>query len=115
MPGCSSLGGAWVDAQTQYMLTRKNPGTAVLIEVVGILFSFPGLGSVYGGNMLGLLLTFTYLPLQVLNFFLVFLFIGMVTMPLTFVAYLVIGIVMANSSVATHNQRLALTLGAVPL
>jgi hypothetical protein len=99
------------------MLARKSHGTATLIELVCLVVPLPGLGSVYAGNMAGLVLTFTYLPFQLVNIFVLSWFcgLGFVLMPVVALAYLILGLVMANNSVTTHNQALAMQLGATPI
>lgn len=86
----------------------KSTGLAVVLEVIpGICFFTFGIGNLYAGNIAtGLILMFTYWALSVVNFFLIFVLIGLVTWPITFVCYLIFAIVSAQRAVNRSNWQM---------
>ena len=92
----------------QNYYNTKSAGVAVLLEVLPgtLLFTF-GIGNLYAGNIAtGLILMFTYWALAIVNFFLIFVIIGFITWPLTFVAYLIIALVSAQRAVNRANWQM---------
>lgn len=87
---------------------QKSTGLAVLLEVLpGITFQTFGIGNMYAGNLtLGLVLMLSYWAFQVVNFLLIFVGIGLLTMPATFIVYLVVGIITAQNAAARANWDL---------
>lgn len=79
----------------------KSTRTAVLLEIIpGLFMQTFGIGNIYAGNVVtGLILMLTYWALFLLNLFLVLFIVGLITLPLTFVAYLVISIISAQKAV----------------
>ena len=69
---------------------RKDPTVAFLLEFVpGILAQWFGWGHIYSGNILtGLVVMMSYWVLQGLNILLMYLAIGFVTAPLTWILFL---------------------------
>ena len=86
----------------------KTPGVAVLLEVIpGFFLQTFGIGNIYAGNIItGIVLMLTYWTLLLVNIFLAFFLIGFVTGPLTFVVYLVVAILTAQSSANRANYRM---------
>ena len=87
---------------------QKSTGLAVLLEVLpGIAFQTFGIGNMYAGNLtLGLLLMLSYWAIQVVNVLLIFVGIGLLTMPATFIVYLVVGIITAQNAATRANWDL---------
>jgi TM2 domain-containing membrane protein YozV len=86
----------------------KSVGAAVLLEVIpGVFLQTFGIGNLYAGNIAtGIILMVTYWVLTIVNVLLVFLLVGFVTWPLTFIAYLIIAIVSAQKGVARSNWEM---------
>lgn len=82
------------------------PGTAVVLEILPGLFGQTfGIGNIYAGNVAGgVLMMLGYWVSCVINFFLCFAIIGLVTWPLTWAAFMVFCPICANN---TANARLA--------
>lgn len=80
--------------------TPPDPGIAVVLEVLpGIMLQTFGIGNIYAGNVgVGVLLMVGYWVLAVLNFLLCFLFIGFITWPLTWVAFMILSPILANGA-----------------
>jgi TM2 domain-containing membrane protein YozV len=88
--------------------TPRSAGTAVALELVPGLFGIFGIGNIYAGRTArGVILMLSFWLLFWINVVLVFLFIGIITMPLTWVAYLVVGPVTAARAVEDHNSSTA--------
>ncbi|MEM6822882.1 MAG: hypothetical protein AAF558_13195 [Verrucomicrobiota bacterium] len=81
-------------------VSNASPGIAMLLEVLpGIFFQTFGIGNIYAGNVgLGLILMFSYWVLAAVNFVLLFVLIGFVSWPLTFVFYLIFSAISAQSA-----------------
>ncbi|GIG92431.1 hypothetical protein Pen02_73670 [Plantactinospora endophytica] len=85
---------------------QKSAGAAVALELVLGLFGIFGVGNLYAGRTAaGVILMLSFWGLFWVNLFLVLLFIGFVTMPLTWVGYLVISPLLAARGVERHNAR----------
>ncbi|HSO40655.1 MAG TPA: hypothetical protein VLT33_49355, partial [Labilithrix sp.] len=82
------------------MVSPKNPGLAVALELLGGFFlqTF-GVGHLYAGNVgLGLGLMFGYWVLMAINILLCAVLIGFVTWPLTWLAFMIISAITANNA-----------------
>jgi TM2 domain-containing membrane protein YozV len=85
----------------------KNPGLAVALELLGGFFlqTF-GIGHLYSGNVgMGLGLMFGYWALTAVNIVLCFLFIGFITWPLTWLAFMILSAITANSAANKANAK----------
>ena len=89
-----------------YRTPPKSSGTAVLLEVLpGFFCQTFGIGHIYAGNVgVGLLFMFGYWFLQFINFLLLFLLIGIITMPLTFILAMVISPILASNTATRANN-----------
>jgi TM2 domain-containing membrane protein YozV len=88
------------------VVPQKSVGAAVVLELVPGLFGVFGIGNLYAGRIVtGLLLMFSFWALFWVNFLLIFVFIGIVTMPLTWIGYLVVGALTAARGAERHNSR----------
>lgn len=84
----------------------KSAGAAVALELVPGLFGVFGIGNLYTGRVAtGLVLMFSFWALFWVNVLLAFVVIGLVTMPLTWIAYLVVGALTAARGAERHNAR----------
>jgi TM2 domain-containing membrane protein YozV len=83
-----------------YRQPPKSPGTAVLLEVLpGFFFQTFGIGHIYAGNVgTGLLFMFGYWLIQFVNLLLCLLIIGFVTLPLCFIAAMIISPIVASNA-----------------
>ncbi len=87
------------------VVPQKSAGVAVALELVLGLFGIFGVGNLYAGRAgAGVALMLSFWGLFWVNFFLIFVFIGIVTMPLTWIAYLVMGPLLAAQGVERHNS-----------
>jgi TM2 domain-containing membrane protein YozV len=88
-----------------YRTPPKSTGTAVLLEVLpGFFLQTFGIGHIYAGNVgMGLLFMFGYWFLQFINLLLIFLLIGIITMPLTFILAMVISPILASNTATRAN------------
>lgn len=85
---------------------RKSAGVAVALELVLGLFGVFGVGSIYAGSTaIGVILMLSFWGLFWINFALIFIVVGIVTMPLTWIAYLVAGPLLAARAVERRNAR----------
>ena len=92
------------------MVSPKNPGLAVALELLGGFFlqTF-GVGHLYSGNIgLGLGLMFGYWVLTAINFALCFVLVGIITWPLTWLAFMIISSITANNAAKAANARAGL-------
>jgi TM2 domain-containing membrane protein YozV len=88
------------------VVPQKSAGAAVALELVLGLFGVFGVGNLYAGRAaVGILLMLSFWGLFWVNVLLVFLAIGFVTMPLTWIAYLVAGPLLAARGVERHNAQ----------
>ena len=83
----------------------KSSGTAVLLEVLpGFFFQTFGIGHLYAGNVgAGLAFMFGYWFIQFINLLLCLVFIGFLTLPLTFILAMVISPITASNAVERKN------------
>ncbi|MFI6236975.1 hypothetical protein ACIBD9_25725 [Micromonospora sp. NPDC050784] len=86
------------------LVPQKSAGAAVALELILGLFGIFGVGNLYAGRTAyGVILMLSFWGLFWINFFLLFVFVGIVTMPLTWIAYLVLGPLLAARGVERHN------------
>jgi TM2 domain-containing membrane protein YozV len=85
---------------------QKSTVAAVLLELILGLFGIFGVGNLYAGRIAaGLTLMLSFWVLFWINLALVFLAVGLVTLPLTWLAYLVTGPLLAATGVDRYNRR----------
>jgi len=92
------------------MVSPKNPGLAVALELLGGFFlqTF-GVGHLYAGNIgLGLGLMFGYWVLMAINIVLCAVLVGFVTWPLTWLAFMIISAITANNAAKAANAKAGL-------
>ena len=79
---------------------RKSQGVAALLEVLpGFFIQTFGIGHLYAGNVgVGLLLMFGYWFIAFVNFLLCFIFIGIITWPLCWLAMMIISPITAANA-----------------
>ena len=89
------------------MATPKSSGLAVALELLGgFFFQTFGVGHLYAGNVgVGLGLMFGYWALTAINVVLCFVFVGFITWPLTWLAFMIISAVTANNATNRANAR----------
>lgn len=89
------------------MVTPKNGGLAVALELLGgFFFQTFGIGHLYAGNVgMGLGMMFGYWALTVINFVLCFAFVGFITWPVTWVAFMIISSITANNAAKAFNAK----------
>ncbi|WP_157744514.1 TM2 domain-containing protein [Micromonospora viridifaciens] len=86
-------------------MPQKSAGVAVALELVLGLFGVFGVGNLYAGRTgAGVALMLSFWGLFWVNFLLIFVFIAIVTMPMTWIAYLVMGPLLAARGVERHNS-----------
>ncbi|MFI5929613.1 hypothetical protein ACIA3K_27065 [Micromonospora sp. NPDC051543] len=86
------------------LIPQKSAGAAVALELILGLFGIFGVGNLYAGRTsTGVLLMLSFWGLFWINFLLIFAVVGLVTMPLTWIAYLVFGPLLASRGVERHN------------
>jgi TM2 domain-containing membrane protein YozV len=85
----------------------KNPGLAVALELLGGFFAQTfGVGHLYAGNVgAGLGLMFGYWALTAINVVLCFVFVGFVTWPITWVAFMIISSITASNAAKRANAK----------
>jgi len=84
--------------QVHYYRPQKEVSTAVLLEVIPGLFGIFGIGHIYTGRVgLGLAFLFGFWAIEFVNFLLTFIFIGIITMPLCWLATLIISPIMVSN------------------
>jgi hypothetical protein len=88
---------------------QKNPGLAVALELLGgFFFQTFGIGHLYAGNIgVGLGLMFGYWVLTAINVALCFVFVGLITWPLTWLAFMILASITANSAAKKANAKAA--------
>lgn len=87
-----------------YPVNPKSKGRGIALEIVPGLFGVFGIGNIYAGRLaLGVGLMVSFWVLFGINFALIFLGIGFVTMPLTWIAYLVAGPLLAARGIDQYN------------
>ncbi|MEO3745806.1 TM2 domain-containing protein [Plantactinospora sp. B5E13] len=88
------------------VVPQKSAGAAVVLELVLGFFGIFGVGNLYAGRIAtGFLLMISFWVLFWLNVVLVFLVVGLVTLPLTWLTYLVMAPLLAAGGVSSHNAR----------
>jgi len=103
-----------VDSAFQYEVLKKSAVVPVILELVGgFFFQVFGVGNLVAGNVgVGLALMFGYWAIQGVNILLMFVLIGFVTAPLTFVIFLIAAPLLAHTSVQKENHSLYVRLSA---
>lgn len=82
-----------------YHQQQKSAGIAAALEVVPGLFQIFGIGHIYAGNVgTGLLFMFGYWAVALLNLLLCFIYIGLITWPLCWIATVLISSLTAANS-----------------
>ncbi len=96
------------DSAFQYEVLKKSPGVPVILELLGgFLFQTFGIGNIVAGNVgVGLALMFGYWVALFFNILLMFVVIGVVTTPLTWVAFMIMSPMLANAAVERENRKL---------
>lgn len=92
------------------MANQKNPGLAIMLELLGgFFFQTFGIGHLYSGNLgVGLGLMFGYWALTAINFVLCFVFVGFITWPLTWIAFMILAPITANNAAKRANEKAAM-------
>lgn len=74
-----------------YHSRGPEPGIAILLELLpGLFLQTFGIGNIYAGNVTGgILMMIGYWLTCVLNFLLCFIFVGFITWPLTWIAFMI--------------------------
>lgn len=84
---------------------EKSPETAASIELIGGFFQMFGLGHMYLGNMkLGFTYLLGYWLILVINAVLIVVGIGLITLPLSWFAMMLISSLVAANSGANENR-----------
>ncbi len=83
----------------------KSAGAAVALELVpGFLFQTFGIGNMYAGNVgLGLAFLFGYWFVLFINILLCLVFIGFITLPLCWIAMMIIAPLSAANRASSHR------------
>jgi TM2 domain-containing membrane protein YozV len=82
----------------------KSSGAAVALELVPGIFGIFGIGNIYAGRVgAGIALMVGFWALFWVNVLLVFLIIGWITAPLTWIAFMIVGAVSAARGAERHN------------
>lgn len=83
-----------------YHKPASDPGVAVILELLpGVLCQTFGIGNIYAGNVAGgIAMMVGYWILTVINVFLCFVMIGFVTLPLTWIGFMIFCPMMANDA-----------------
>jgi TM2 domain-containing membrane protein YozV len=83
----------------------KSTGMAVVLELVPGLFGVFGIGNMYAGRIgTGIALMVSYWVLFWVNVVLAFFLIGVATLVLTWIVFMVVGPLLAVSAVGRHNS-----------
>ncbi|MET8044899.1 hypothetical protein ABZU25_29050 [Micromonospora sp. NPDC005215] len=98
------------------LVPQKSAGAAIALELVLGLFGIFGVGNLYAGRTAhGVILMLSFWGLFWINVLLIFAVIGLVTMPLTWIAYLVLGPLLAARAVERHNTSVVAGIHAQAL
>ena len=91
-----------------YIHGGPSVGTAVALEILlGLFMQTFGVGNLYAGNTGGgLFMMFGYWGLQFINFLLCLVLIGLITLPLTWIAFMIFCPIVANSSAKRRAYEL---------
>jgi TM2 domain-containing membrane protein YozV len=86
-------------------MQQKNPGLAIALELLGgFFFQTFGIGNLYAGNVgAGIGLMLGYWVLTAINFALCFVFIGLITWPLTWILFAILSPILANNAAKKAN------------
>ena len=86
----------------------KSTGLAIALELLGgFFFQTFGIGNMYAGNVgLGIGLMLGYWVLTAINVALCFLFIGLITWPLTWLLFAILCPILANNTAKKTNARM---------
>lgn len=86
----------------------KNPGTAIVLEIIcGGLFQVFGIGHFYAGNVgIGLAFLLGYWFIQAINAALTLIFIGFITLPLTWLIAVILAPISANAAAKKFNSSM---------
>lgn len=89
-----------VGREVHYYHSGPSAGTAVALEILlGMFMQTFGVGNLYAGNTSGgLFMMFGYWGLQFVNLVLCLVLIGFVTLPMTWLAFMIFCPIMANGS-----------------
>ena len=93
--------------QINYYQSPRSPGVAALLEVLpGFFFQTFGIGHIYAGNVgVGLLFMFGYWFIQFINVLLCFVLIGFVTLPLCWLAAMIVSPIVAANTASSGAYR----------
>ncbi|MFI7075494.1 hypothetical protein [Micromonospora sediminicola] len=87
-------------------VTPRSSGAAVALELVLGIIGIFGVGNIYAGKTAqGVVIMVSFWVLFWVNFCLISIGVGLVTMPLTWIAYLILGPVLAARAVEEHDTR----------
>lgn len=83
----------------------KSAGAAIALELVpGLFFQTFGIGNMYAGNVgLGLFFMFGYWVVLFINILLCFVFIGLVTLPLCWIAMMIMSPLVAANKASSQR------------
>ncbi|ROO58712.1 TM2 domain-containing membrane protein YozV [Micromonospora sp. Llam0] len=99
--------GGYAPVPGQGPAVPKSAGAAVALELVPGLFGIFGIGNIYAGKMAtGIVLMVSFWVFFWINVLLTFIVIGWITLPMTWVAYLVAGPVLALRATERYNSQL---------
>lgn len=89
-----------------YHTPGKDPTIAVLLELLpGLFLQTFGIGHIYAGKAVtGIIIMLAYWFLAFINFWLIFLLIGIITWPLTFLVFIIVSPIAANNAAKQFNQ-----------
>ena len=84
----------------QQVAPARDPGLAVVLEMIpGLMAQTFGIGTIYAGRVAtGLFMMFGYWFLQLVNLLLCLVVVGFITLPLTWVAFMIVAPIVANES-----------------
>jgi TM2 domain-containing membrane protein YozV len=90
-----------------YQTPPRSSGVAVLLEVLpGFFLQTFGIGHIYAGNVgVGLLFMFGYWFIQFINILLCFLIVGFFTLPLCWLAAMIISPIVAANTASRSGYR----------
>ncbi len=92
--------------EVHYRQQQPDAGIAVILELLpGLFLQTFGIGNIYAGNVAGgIIMMVGYWIACLVNFLLCFVLVGFVTWPLTWIAFMILCPVLANS--AARQPRL---------
>ncbi|MET8908411.1 hypothetical protein [Micromonospora sp. NPDC004551] len=87
-------------------VTPRSSGAAVALELVLGIIGIFGVGNIYAGKTAqGVIIMVSFWVLFWVNFCLISVGVGLFTMPLTWIAYMILGPVLAARAVEEYNTR----------